>query len=49
MDAIHPQHEHMMANGWIKRDRDFQICSNTGRQRFNINGAVCEDKMNLVM
>jgi transposase len=49
MDAVHPQHNPVMANGWIKQGKDFQICSNTGRQRLNINGAVSLDSLNLVM
>ncbi len=38
-----------MACGWIKRGQDFQVRSNTGRQRLNINGAVNVDTMNMVM
>jgi len=49
MDAVHPQHNPVMASGWIKQGKDFQICSNTGRQRLNINGAVSLDTLNLVM
>ena len=49
MDAVHPQHNPVMASGWIKQGKHFQICSNTGRQRLNINGAVSLDTLNLVM
>lgn len=49
MDAVHPQHNPVMASGWIKQGKHFQISSNTGRQRLNINGAVCLDTLNLVM
>ena len=49
MDAVHPQHNPVMAHGWIKQGKDYQICSNTGRQRLNINGAVSLDNMQLVM
>ncbi len=49
MDAVHPQHNPVMSNGWIKQGKEFQICSNTGRQRLNINGAVSLDTMKLVM
>lgn len=49
MDAVHPQHNPVMASGWIKQGKNFQICSNTGRQRLNINGAVSLDTLNLVM
>ncbi|MGH8552431.1 MAG: helix-turn-helix domain-containing protein, partial [Methylococcales bacterium] len=49
MDAVHPQHNPVMSGGWIKQGKDFQICSNTGRKRLNINGAVNIDSMDLVM
>ncbi len=49
MDAVHPQHNPVMVSGWIKQGKNFQICSNTGRQRLNINGAVSLDTLNLVM
>lgn len=49
MDAVHPQHNPVMANGWIKQGKEFQICSNTGRRRLNINGAVSIDTMKMVM
>jgi transposase len=40
MDATHPQHNPIAAYGWIKRGKDHEIRSNTGRQRLNINGAI---------
>ena len=40
MDAVHPQHNPVIACGWIKRGEEQQIPSNTGRQRLNINGAI---------
>lgn len=49
MDAVHPQHNPVMASGWIKQGQDFQVCSNTGRQRLNINGAVSLDTLNLIL
>ena len=49
MDAVHPQHNPVMASGWIKQGKNFQICSNTGRQRLNINGAVSLGTLNMVM
>lgn len=49
MDAVHPQHNPVMAHGWIKQGKNFQICSNTGRKRLNINGAVSIETMNMVM
>lgn len=40
MDGVHPQHNTMLAYGWIKKGEDTIIKSNTGRQRVNINGAL---------
>lgn len=40
MDATHPQHNPVLAGGWIKRGKRHLIKSNTGRQRLNINGAL---------
>ena len=40
MDATHPQHNPVVGCGWIKRGKEHPICSNTGRQRLNINGAI---------
>lgn len=40
MDGVHPQHNTMLAYGWIKKGKDTIIKSNTGRQRININGAL---------
>jgi len=48
MDAVHPQHNPVMACGWIKRGKNFQVRSNTGRQRYS-NGAVNVDSMNRIM
>jgi len=43
MDGVHPQHNTMLAYGWIKKGQDNIIKSNTGRQRVNINGALDAD------
>jgi len=40
MDATHPHHNPIAGYGWIKRGRDHEIRSNTGRQRLNINGVI---------
>jgi len=40
MDATHPQHNPVIGCGWIKRGKAHPICSNTGRRRLNINGAI---------
>lgn len=39
MDGVHPLHNSMNANGWIKKGEERAIEANTGRQRLNINGA----------
>jgi transposase len=40
MDGVHPQHNTVAAYGWIKKGKEKEIKSNTGRQRLNINGAL---------
>lgn len=39
MDGVHPSHNSMLCNGWIKKGTEKAIKSNTGRDRLNINGA----------
>jgi len=48
MDGVHPQHNPVMACGWIKRGVEFPIKSNTGHQRLNVNGAVNIDSLDTV-
>jgi len=45
MDATHPQHNPVIACGWIKRGKEHPIKSNTGRRRLNINGAIDVQRM----
>ena len=40
VDGVHPQHNSMPANCWIKKGTTKEIPSNTGRKRININGAI---------
>ena len=40
MDGVHPTHNTQLSYGWIKKGIRKEICSNTGRQRLNISGAV---------
>lgn len=39
VDGVHPLHNSIVANGWIKKGTEKGIQANTGRQRLNINGA----------
>ncbi|MEZ4942426.1 MAG: IS630 family transposase [Saprospiraceae bacterium] len=39
-DAVHPQHNTRPDYGWIYRGEDFEMPSNPGRKRININGAL---------
>ena len=47
-DASHPTHNTAIKYGWIKRGRDFEIKTNSGRDRLNINGAINIDTMDVV-
>jgi len=40
VDGVHPTHNTQLSCGWIKKGERKEICSNTGRQRLNISGAV---------
>lgn len=39
MDGVHPLHNSINCNGWIKKGTEKAIRANTGRERLNINGA----------
>lgn len=49
MDGVHPQHNTMLAYGWIKTGKDNIIKSNTGRQRVNINGALDSETHDVIV
>ena len=40
VDGVHPQHNTFCEYGWILKGEDFEIKTNTGRSRLNINGAL---------
>jgi len=40
MDATHPHHNPVVACGWTKKGPEFELRSNTGHQRLNINGVI---------
>jgi transposase len=48
VDGVHPQHNTMIAYGWIKRGEDKEIKTNSGRERLNINGALNIENMDIV-
>jgi len=39
-DAVHPLHNPVISQGWIKKGQEREIRSNTGRRRLNIHGAI---------
>lgn len=49
MDAVHPQHNPVIACGWIKRGEEHAVRSNTGRKRVNINGAIDLERLEPVV
>lgn len=40
MDAMHPTHNAQAAHGWIKRGKEQELKTNSGRDRLNIHGAM---------
>jgi transposase len=49
MDGVHPLHNSMLSNGWIKKGKEKAIKSNTGRERLNINGACNVSKGEVII
>ena len=47
-DAVHPTHNVQPHYGWILKGSDKAVKTNSGRQRVNINGAVCFHTKNVV-
>jgi transposase len=48
VDGCHPQHNSLLAYGWIPKGKEHLIPANTGRQRLNINGALDIDTLEVV-
>ncbi len=44
LDAVHPTHNTRTVKCWIKKGKEKQIKTNTGRDRLNINGAFDLEK-----
>lgn len=40
VDAVHPTHNTMAAYGWMRKGKETELLSNTGRSRLNIHGAM---------
>ncbi len=49
MDGVHPLHNSMLCNGWIKKGTEKAIRANTGRDRININGACNVEKTDVII
>lgn len=39
-DGVYPQHNSLPSYGWIRKGKEVELKSNTGRSRFNIHGAM---------
>lgn len=40
LDGVHPRHNVVVAHGWIRKGKERELKSNSGRAGININGAV---------
>lgn len=49
IDGAHPIHNSVKGYAWIKKGKDKEIPSNTGRKRLNLNGAYCVDDQRVVV
>lgn len=47
-DSTHPQYNPVISYGWFKKGVEFDVFTNTGRHRLNINGALCLDNMDII-
>ena len=47
-DATHPTFNTTLNYGWIKKGEDFEVKTNSGRHRININGAIEINTMDVV-
>jgi transposase len=47
-DSTHPMHNPVISYGWIKKGEDFEILTNCGRHRLNINGAVDIESLDVI-
>ena len=49
MDGVHPLHNSITCNGWIKKGKEKAIQANTGRDRLNINGVCNVEKAEVLI
>ena len=47
-DSTHPMLNPVLSSGWIRRGKDFDVRTNSGRERININGAIEVNSLNVV-
>jgi transposase len=47
-DATHPLHNTVLSSGWIKKGKDKEILTNSGRGRANIYGAISIKNLDVV-
>ena len=47
-DSTHPMLNPVLSAGWIRKGQEFDIKTNSGRQRVNINGAIELNTLNVV-
>ena len=48
MDGVHPTHNIQPQYGWILKCSDKEVRTNSGRQRINVNGALCYHTMDII-
>ena len=47
-DSTHPMLNPVLSSGWIRRGKEFEVKTNSGRERVNINGAIEIKSLNVV-
>ena len=47
-DSTHPMLNPILSEGWIRKGKEYEVKTNSGRQRVNINGAIEMKTLNVV-
>ena len=47
-DSTHPMLNPILSSGWIRRGKEYEVKTDSGRQRVNINGAIEINTLNVV-